>query len=344
MLSRSGSFGHSARRAAQHAGKIPLHFYLELPIRIAEILRRGGLRGAAESLLWRVHCASPYNGPLGERLATMLYEHHQHCYALGSIERGEFIMRVLDRSFLSPQLASAYFRNLEELLRKRERRASPGQIVLGLGAGRCGSTTLAGILHSIDGAVSTHENPPTIFWEPLRRQIEFHVRRFHAFCQYFPLVADCAHWWINVLDDIFDQLPGSKAVGLHRDIDPCVRSWMKVSPADINHWVSPYSGIWRDDKWDPLYPHYDLPEGARRSPAKAKEDLVRRYVVEYNDRLRQIAARMPDRVLLLRTEELDIPSTRRRISEFVGLPVGTSKVHLNRGTDADRPSADGFYF
>jgi hypothetical protein len=87
-----------------------------------------------------------------------------------------------------------------------------------------------------------------------------------------------------------------------------------------------------------------LPEGARRYPVKAKEDLVRRYVVEYNDRLRQLAARMPDRVLLLRTEELDTPATRRRISEFVGLPVGTAKVHLNMGTDADCPSADRFYF
>jgi hypothetical protein len=324
--------------------KSSLHFYLDLPIRLCSALQSIGLRSAAEQLLWRVHCAAPYDTALGEHLAQLRYGNHEHKFPAGTVERGRFIMYVLLNSSPSPGVVAAYFANLRQLMRQRERRAVPGQIVLGLGAGRCGSTTLAALLHSIEGAVSTHENPPLISWEPSPRQVQFHLDRFDIFSQHFPLVADCSHWWINVLDTVFDAFPWSKAIGLYRDTEACVRSWVQVSHADTNHFVPPHNGIWLPDRWDPLYPHYDLPEGARRNPQQVLEQLVRRYVVEYNERLHALAARLPDRVLLLQTEELDRKATRRRIADFVGLPVGSTHVRLNVGTQSDVPSTDDLYF
>jgi hypothetical protein len=302
------------------------------------------LHDAAETLLWRVHCANPYDSSLGEHLANMIYDRGERRFPIGTVERGRFIMKTLERSYPSARVADAYRHNLQELLKRRERRDSPGQVVLGLGAGRCGSTTLTAILHSIDGAVSTHENPPEIFWEPRPTQVQFHIDRFRIFSRYFPLVADCAHWWINALDTIFDAFPTSKAIALRRDTDACVRSWMRVSPADVNHWVAPHNGIWPADRWDPLYPHYDPPSGARQDPRRAKEELAYRYVTEYNERLATLAARMPERVLLLRTEELDLPSTRRRMSEFLDLPVDLSARRLNVDTDREPASPDELYF
>ncbi len=212
----------SATNVASNVAKWSLHFYLDLPIRISSTLRSMGLHAAAEEWLWRVHCADPYNSSLGEYLAQLRYENHQHKYPVGTVERGQFIMRVLLNSFPSPSVVAAYFSNLTQVMRQRERRATPGQIVLGLGAGRCGSTTLAALLHSIDGAVSTHENPPLIFWEPSSRQVQFHLDRFDMFSRHFPLVADCSHWWINVVDTVFDTFPASKAIGLYRDTEACI--------------------------------------------------------------------------------------------------------------------------
>ncbi len=66
--------------------------------------------------------------------------------------------------------------------------------------------------------------------------------------------------------------------------------------------------------------------------------------MEYNARLQALAERLPDRILLLRTEELDLPATRQKISEFVRLPVGLSKVRLNVCTQMATPSEDDLYF
>lgn len=329
--------------AAVRLAKRLLHSYLDLPVRVAELLRHA--RGAwAEQFLWRVHCAYPYNIPLAEHLCDMMYDNAEHRYPLGSVERGRLIMQILQKSYASSRVTDAYFLNLRALVVQWEMRDTPGQIVFGLGPGRCGSTTLAAILHSADSAVSTHENPPWIFWEALPRQVQFHVDRFHIFSQYFSLVADCSSWWLNVIDKMFDAFPKSKAIGLQRDYEACIRSWMGVLPEDVNCWVAPYSGIWRSHVWDPIMPHFGLPEGASHEPMWAKEQLVRRYVSSYHERLSALSKRWPERVLLLHTEELDVPATRRRISEFIGQRVDTSPIHLNIAVTTDIPSVDDAYF
>jgi hypothetical protein len=334
----------SPMRMARWAGKFLLYAFCDLPTRIADILYSIGLRRTADQFLWRAYCAYPYDHALGEYLANCIYDHHQHKFAVGSIVRGRFLMQVLERSYPSPRVTAAYFDNLTRVLDKRVERDRPGQVILGLGAGRCGSTTLAGILHTIEGAVSTHESPPFIHWEPLPLETQFHLRRFEIFRRYVPLIADCAHWWINSLDQIFDAFPDSKAIGMFRNTDACVQSWMSVSPPDINHFVSSHNRIWPPDRWDPLYPHYELPADARQNRTRTKEQLIRRYVEEYNQRLKILAARLPERILLLSTEELDSPTARARISEFVQLRVSTDPIRLNVSRDWDAGSADGLYF
>ena len=334
----------SLMRTARWAGKYLLRAYWDLPTGIADILYSLGLHRTSEQFLWRTYCACPYDHALGEYLANWIYDHHQHKFAVGSVERGNFLMQVLERSYPSPRVTAAYFENLAGVLNKRPERERPGQVILGLGAGRCGSTTLAAILHTIEGAVSTHESPPFMHWEPLPLEMQFHLRRFEMFSRYVPLIADCAHWWINSLDQIFDAFPDSKAIGICRDTDACVRSWMSVSPADINHFVPSHNRIWPPDRWDSLYPHYELPADARQNPTRTKEHLVRRYIEEYNQRLKILAARQPERILLLSTENLDSPSERARISEFVQLRVRTARISLNVSRDSDAGPADGLYF
>jgi hypothetical protein len=119
---------------------------------------------------------------------------------------------------------------------------------------------------------------------------------------------------------------------------------MRVSSSDVNHFVPAHNRIWSPDRWDPLYPHYDLPPDARADPARAKETLVRRYIVEYNQQLKALQAGMPERVLLLATEQLDSPATRAQIADFLQLEVGSQSIRRNVGRDWDAGSADGLYF
>jgi hypothetical protein len=320
-------------RLLRRAAKQPLHLYSELPTRLGGVLRHLGFGAAAEALLYRVHCAQPYDIGLAEHLADFAYRRREHHFALGTPERSEFLLRILNRAFPSPRVTAAYFENLDAYLAARAPNAEPGRVVLGLGAGRCGSTSLAGILQRVPRAIATHEIAPFVHWDPLPCQIAFHLRRFELLRQFFPLVADCAHWWLRAVEPVFATIPDSLAIGLVRDEADCVRSWMAVSPPDVNHWVPPYNHIWPADKWDALYPHYEPPRDARRDPAHAKAQLIRRYVREYNECLTALADRYSGRILLLRTQQLDRAETRREIGRFLGQTVDFETVRLNARRD-----------
>jgi hypothetical protein len=320
-------------RLVRRTAKQPLRIYNELPTRIGDALRHLGCGAIAEALLYRVHCAQPYDLGLAEHLADFAYRRREHRYAPGTPERSEFLLRILDRAFPSPRVTAAYFENLEAYLAARAPGAEPGRVVLGLGSGRCGSTSLAEILRRVPRAIATHEIAPYVNWDPLPCQIDFHLRRFALLRRFFPLVGDCAHWWLRAVEQVFAAIPDSLAFGLVRDEADCVRSWMAVSPPDVNHWVAPHNHIWPADKWDPLYPHYELPPDARRDPAHAKAQLIHRYVREYNERLTALADRYAGRILLLRTEQLDRAETRHEIGRFLGHAVEFETVRLNERRD-----------
>ena len=83
---------------------------------------------------------------------------------------------------------------------------------------------MASLLGTITGAKSTHENPVPVFWEPHPRQVEFHVRRFWQLSVYFPVVADCSPRWINLMETVSQALHTTKAFGVYRETEACVRS------------------------------------------------------------------------------------------------------------------------
>lgn len=313
---------------ARSGGDLAIRTYLGIPSRLVNLLQTAGLTAVALQFLGGMYDRYPYDCLLGERLANLQYDEGEADYPLGSRERSEFLLKILARTYPSQRLCDAYFDNLHELLKNHEPLGNPGRLVLGLGTGRCGSTTLAGILSMVDGAISTHENPPLVFWEPLQRQVQFHLKRFRVMSRYFPLVFDCSHWWLNALDAVLDAFPHGRAIGLCRDTEACVRSFMEVTEK-LNHWVPPYNHIWQHDRWDPTYPHYDVPENASIDRRRALRDLITRYVVDYNCKMKELEAKLPGRFVLFRTEDLDNQSTRQRLADYLEMPIGSSDFHLN---------------
>ena len=211
-------------------------------------------------------------------------------------------------------------------------------MVLGLGSGRSGSTSLTALVATIDGSCATHENPPLIFWRPIDDQVDFHLQRLQRLSLARSVVFDAAHWWLHALDAFFARFPAGNVVGLVRETDACVNSFLSIKGrgrGSINHWAPLGNGIWPPKFWDPVYPTYPLPDAARADPDGAKVDLIRRYVVEYNGRLAKWAERMPDRVLLVRTEDLSRSETQRQIFEFVGATGKPFDKVLNAGTHLD---------
>jgi hypothetical protein len=267
-----------------------------------------------------------------EHFAEQSFDVHGKEELLGTVSRGRLILGIIEKGFPTQNLAMEYFRNLECWSKARRKREGCGQVVLGLGAGRCGSTSLTALLATVEDSCCTHENPPLIFWTPQQEQVQFHMKRLTILADYFSLVCDISHWWLNVLDGFFTYFPAGKIVGLIRDVDECARSFMRIRDygwRSWNHWVPYNNGIWLAHHWDPTYPTYSVPSYSWINPDRAKYELIARYVREYNARLVALAEQNEARIMLVRTEELSEPATQRRIFSFVNVNGRVSNIKLN---------------
>jgi hypothetical protein len=295
---------------------------------------------------WRaIRDFDPNDRSARENLAAVQLELSANDHPIGSIARGHQLLRIGEEGFPIPKLQAAYFENLELLLKQKARLASPGRPVVGLGSGRCGSTSLTAIMAGVEGSCSTHENPPMIYWPPEKEQLEFHFRRTSLLIEFFPLVFDASLWWLPALSSFFEYFPTAKAIGLYRDVQSCAQSFLQnkgTAWGSVNHWVAPANGIWRANLWDPTYPTYPLPQDADANPDGAKLRLITRYVEEYNTELFALGKQLPERFMLVRMEELNDFSIQNRIFDFIGLPGRASQAVLNVGTAHE--GADAYWF
>ena len=76
------------------------------------------------------------------------------------------------------------------------------------------------------------------------------------------------------------------------------------------------------------------------NPDRAKYKLILRYVQEYTDQVSVLAATMPERVMLVKTQDLGEPFIQKRIFDFVGVKGSVSGVRLNIGSVVDAQKTD----
>jgi hypothetical protein len=280
----------------------------------------------------------PYDDHIRKDLAEHLFRPHRDNPPLGTVERGHLILDIIQDTFPTEALSRAYFENLDNLLSTRPVRRTPGKIVIGIGSGRNGSTSLAEMLSTIKGSCCTHENPPLMCWTPHPEEIRFHMKRLQRLAGYFPVVVDVAHWWLNAIPNLLSWFPDPLVVGITRNAESCARSFFKIKGAGVgscNHWVPFGNGIWSAERWDPTYPTYPVPDQAREDPDGAKLHLMMRYVREYNTAVQALAIRCPTKVMALNTEDLSDPTAQRTLYDFVGASGAIKTVRLNVRTTKD---------
>jgi hypothetical protein len=280
----------------------------------------------------------PYDRSVRENLAAREFAPYRGEPARGTIAGSRLFLDIIQETFPTEELTRAYFENLDVLLRYRQPLRAPGRVVLGIGSGRSGSTSLAAMLASVTGSCCTHENPPLVSWTPEPEEVEFHLRRFRRLAAYHPLVADVSHWWLNVIERFFAEFPDARVIGTFREVESCAGSFMRIKGSgrgSYNHWVPYANGIWAAARWDPAYPTYPVPQQAALDPDRAKFELITRYVQEYNDAMQALAQRFPDKVMRVHTESLDDGALQNAIFDFVGLHGTVATTRLNVGTTDD---------
>lgn len=263
----------------------------------------------------------------------------------GTLERSQFLLMIMQLGHPTARVADAYMDNLTLLLRGRERLARPGRLVLGLGSGRSGSTTLCHLLTTCPGACATHENPAMLYWKPLAEQIGFHLRRFAILRQYFSVVSDVAHWWLNAVDVLVEAVPEVRFIGVYRDVARCAASFVTIKgegQGSLNHWLPPLLPGVRQTTWDVTYPTYADAEPVKAQTRHGKMALIARYVRDYNASMHRLAAADPRRWLLIPTESVGEAGVQQRIFDHVGVQGVFSTARLNAATMADGQRAYRF--
>ena len=145
------------------------------------------------------------------------------------------------------------------------------KLIIGLGSGRCGTTTLARILNAQENALFTHENF-TLPWRVnecmgLGAVVSMHGRDANMF-------GDSAFYWIKYVPEVLRYAPDARFVCLKRNKNEVVRSFLARSDKQ-NWWTDPSSKHWDTElKLEfkiIMFPKYDLP----------KTDGVSEYYDEY---------------------------------------------------------------
>lgn len=187
--------------------------------------------------------------------------------------------------------------------------------IVGLGTGRCGTTSLATLIARQPGWDCVHERKPFLSWDvldSLPSDVHFeHESRRKADVGFYYLPH--VHWLLETYD-------GMQFVCLRRDRQQTIDSFCRVRPTGTN-WFS--SSPLKPDRWDRAFPNYDgLPFA----------EAVGAYWDMYYDVAGEYARQWPERFHIFHTEDLNDPAEVERLLRFAGVedPNVVTHLHANR--------------
>ena len=180
------------------------------------------------------------------------------------------------------------------------------QIVIGIGSGRCGTTSLSYLLSGCRGVLVTHEEIPGPRWPPkpkhagkaLRFLVEGRfedvsgVRAPHT-------TGDVALYWGPYVEEMIGYIPDLRVIGLIREKAACVESLHETFQTDS--YIT-----------QPAVQAYPTVEGEGREAWANYWDL-------YHDLITSLAKKHPDNVTAIRTEEMSTREGQRKVFRAAGI-------------------------
>lgn len=191
------------------------------------------------------------------------------------------------------------------------------KIVVGLGTGRCGTTSLAGLLNQQPGAHVTHQRH-RVHWRgnlslALACAFEWHAMEA-------TICGDVNFSWLPYVWHLAGRFPAIQFVCMERDREGYVESW--VASQNRNAWLEDWDA-WYDLAYMQLgIPQVDVAAGL--------------YWDIYHRISSHLQSILPDRFRIFPTNTLNTEDGQREILRFAGVeePVLEPGLHLNRrGTE-----------
>lgn len=250
-----------------------------------------------------------------------------------SVEAADRLYRLMAAVPDSDWAMQLYLAMLQDAVLKRTGRQRPaGRVILGLGTGRSGSTSLTHLLAAQPDTCFSHEHAPLIPWQEGHRQLNFHLMRTALLVRLFGTVADVSHWWLPKLPVVLKEFAGARVVVLRRDRAETVASFMSIKgaagPQPINHWMAHDGVRYKRNLWDVCYPKFN---------ANSLEDAVGLYWDAYYQQAEHLEKQYPSNVRIFDVNTLSSTDGQETILRFCGYqePVMLTDFKKNAGTTRD---------
>ncbi|KZN36352.1 hypothetical protein N480_17910 [Pseudoalteromonas luteoviolacea S2607] len=226
----------------------------------------------------------------------------------------------------------------------RPKRETLGQIVIVIGTGRCGSTSITDALKmALPDSLMSHERPPLIHWNNADKRIEFHIEFMRIARRYYAYVGDVSHWWLPHLNIVENALGSIKVIFLKREFKATLESFVKLKnerSTPFNHWIDHAGRGWFQDPWDPCYPKLLKSHDVMNYDDKQyKNELTRFCIAEYISSYHLSAQRYIDQQngLTLELEHLFSEQSGLLLSQYLGYETALywQPTHLNQNASTE---------
>jgi hypothetical protein len=198
--------------------------------------------------------------------------------------------------------------------------------IIGLGTGRCGTTSLSKILSSQPNMFVSHEFGDIPFnWNSLDGDFE----RMQKIIYKDSLTGVVAFYLINYIDR-FEKLYGKENIRiiiLKRNKGKTIKSWLRWSEnPNRNFWIDPSvpDPKFVQDGWGISFPNYD--------PSLPKSQLVSQYYDDYYKLCDEVIKKYDTQSILFEMENLNNEDKLKELLEWCGSkdPIIPKEVRFNR--------------
>jgi len=197
------------------------------------------------------------------------------------------------------------------------------QYVIGYGFGRCGTQSLAQLLHLQPYSCFSHELHG-LHWLPIFSRYPLIKKALQKRGDMFDFVGDVNYAWVQYIPQLVENFPDVKFIHIWRDKEASVESFWDRNQDRINAINTP--SVWGNDTfWHSIYPFFGYPP--------SKDQVANTYDV-FHKIAETIMVLYSTRTYTIKMESLNNPDSIKKLLDYVGIPENkqvVKPIQANKG-------------
>ena len=189
------------------------------------------------------------------------------------------------------------------------------QLIISIGTGRSGSVFLSSFLSEQKNVLVLHEGRlekekirKLIKWENDETELFNWIEYLLNYDENLKFIGDTGMYFLPYIDKIIHKYPNVKIIGLEREKEDVVTSFLKKTEGR-NHWYSHNGNGWEiDNRWDPCFPKYQIRE---------KRKAIEKYYDDYISTTNDLKLRYPNNIKIWNLSSFNSSKTKNEILDFI---------------------------